>query len=322
MLQQIFAPIKSEINRFNHSFGEIIHHEHFAIDEILLIISRYKGKQLRPAMVFLSAAIAGKITPLTNTTALVFELLHYSSLIHDDVIDNGQKRHNHPTLNATMGSKTAVLAGDFLLSKCMMLIAQSQNILLLEKISQTAQIMTTGELLQLVEPADTLISEENYLQIVDCKTASLISACFEMGVLSSQTDTKASKQWGEFGRELGIIFQLKDDLLDYLSGDFSQKDAHKDIHEHKFTLPVIAAIRQAPSNEQKPFFDLYKSHQGMSDEIQYLIEKVISYGGIAYTEKMIEAKFENCIAFVKAQKDSMYKDALQALVQFSRERKF
>ena len=322
MLQQIFAPIQSEINEFNHSLDEIIHHNDSVMDELLSGILLCKGKQLRPAMIFLSAAITGNINVLTYTTALVFELLHYSSLIHDDVIDDGQKRHNQPTLNAIRGSKTAVLTGDYLLSKCMALIAQSQNIPLLEKASLTAQAMTTGELLQLIESNTHIPSEGQYLHLVECKTALLISACFEMGATSSQENTNTSKQWGDFGRELGVVFQLKDDLLDYQHDGFSQKDAYKDIYEHKMTLPVIAALQQAPTQEQKALYNLYKNHQEKQEEIALLIEKIAQYGGISYTEKMIAEKSAICTAFVHTQKDSVYKDALLTLIQFIKERKF
>lgn len=322
MLQQIFTPIEQEISTLNHSLEDIICHSDSAIDEILLNISFYKGKQLRPAMIFLSAAIVGNINPLTYTTALVFELLHYSSLIHDDVVDNGQKRHNQPTLHAARGSKTAVLTGDYLLSKCMTLIAKSQNIFLLEKTAQVAQAMTTGELLQLVESKDGLISEEQYLRIVNSKTASLISACFEMGVASTQNDTEINAQWKNFGKELGIMFQLKDDLLDFQSDELSQKDVYKDIKEHKITLPTLIALRQAPCSEQKSLLDLYLHHQGKPEKIALLIQKITQYGGIAYTENLIKEKFVVCEDFVKAQKDSPYRDALFALVQFIKKRKF
>ena len=323
MLQQIFAPIQSEVDTFNHSLDEITYHEDSVIEELLSGISLYKGKQLRPAMVFLSAAITGNITPLTYTAALVFELLHYSSLIHDDVIDDGQKRHNQPTLNAVRGSKTAVLTGDYLLSKCIVLIAQSKNIPLLEKASKVAQTMAFGELLQLrIVPSGYFPSEEQYLQIVNCKTASLISACFEMGATSSQANINIGKQWGNFGRELGIIFQLKDDLLDYQQDGFSQKDAHKDIYEHKMTFPILAALQQTSSQEKLALLYLYKNHQGKQEEIELLIEKITQYGGISYTEKVIAEKFAICATFVHAQKDSIYKDALLALIQFIKERRF
>ena len=323
MLQQIFTPIESEINKFNHSFDEIICHENSVINELLSVTSQYKGKQLRPAMVFLSAAIAGNITPLTNITALVFELLHYASLIHDDVVDDGQMRHNQPTLNATKGSKAAVLTGDYLLSKCMALIARSRNIPLLDKASFVAQTMTMGELIQLhIAPKGDYPSEERYLQIVNCKTAALISACFEMGVTSSLYNKDVRKQWEDFGNELGIVFQLKDDLLDYRQNGSSQKDAYKDIHEHKMTLPVIAALQQAPSQEKLALLHLYRNHQGSPEEIESLIEKVIEYGGISYTQKVIAEKSARCMDFVHAQKDSVYKDALLALIQFIVDREF
>lgn len=322
MLQQIFEPIEQEINSFNHSLDKIIHHDDFVIDELLLDISLYKGKQLRPAMIFLSAAIAGTVNPLTFTTALVFELLHYSSLIHDDIIDNGQKRHNQPTLHAKRGAKIAVLTGDYLLSKCMDLIAQTQHIPLLEKTSLVAQNMTTGELLQLVEPEKDILTEEQYLRIIDCKTASLISACFEMGVASVQADENIRKQWSDFGRELGIVFQLKDDLLDFQHTDSSQKDVCKDIKEHKITLPVIVALRQTPADEQKTLLDVYKHHQGTFKEIELLIQKITQYGGISYTENLIEEKSKTCEAFANAQKDSVYKESLLALIHFIKKRNF
>ncbi|MDR0368842.1 MAG: polyprenyl synthetase family protein [Bacteroidales bacterium] len=322
MLQQIFAPIEQEINSFNRSLDKIIHHNDIAVDELLSDISLYKGKQLRPAMVFLSAATVGNINRLTYTTALAFELLHYSSLIHDDVVDNGQKRHNQPTINAARGVKTAVLTGDYLLSKCMTLVAQTQNMPLLEKLSQVAQAMTTGELLQLVEPDNRIISQEQYLRIIDCKTASLIAACFEMGVVSVQENKYPAQQWNSFGRDVGMIFQLKDDLLDYQPDNLSQKDVCKDIYEHKITLPLIVALQQLPADEQLSLFHLYKTHQGKYEEIKSLIEKITQHGGISYTENMIAEKSERCIAFVQAQKDSVYKEALLALIRFIKERTF
>jgi len=273
-------------------------------------------------MVFLSAGIAGEINSLTQMTAFGLELLHYSSLLHDDVVDNGYKRHNQPTLNAVWDNKIAVLAGDYLLSEGMNIVAEANHQKLLSKMLAITKIMAYGELLQLNRSNDISTSQQEYMEIIYCKTASLISACFEMGTASCISDEKVIRQWKKFGEEVGIIFQLKDDLLDYQSDDISPKDAHKDIKEHKITLPFILALQQTPAAERQQLLDLYKNHSGNNSEIQKIIHIVTERGGINLTENLMDEKTNHCLDFVNKQENSDYKQSLSLLIQFIRNRKF
>ena len=321
-LQQIFAPIQKKMDELKDFCKTILHHTNPTVDAILSGINLSEGKKLRPAMVFLSAGMAGEINQITQITAFGLELLHYSSLLHDDVVDNGYKRHNQPTLNAVWNNKIAVLAGDYLLSEGMGIIAKGNHHKLLSKLISITKTMTYGELLQLNKSDNILISEQEYMEIIYCKTASLISACFEMGTASCTSDKKIISQLKKFGEEVGIIFQLKDDLLDYQSDNSSQKDAHKDIKEHKITLPFIVALQQTPESERQQLLDLYNNHSGNSSDIQTIIRLVIERGGINYTENLMNKKTNQCLDFVNQQQDSDYKQSLSLLIQFIRDRKF
>jgi len=319
---KIFTPIKKEIDALNEYCKTVLRRDNPSVNSVLSGINLFDGKKLRPAMVFLSAGIAGKINHLTQITAFGLELLHYASLLHDDVIDNGFKRHNQPTLNALWNNKIAVLAGDYLLSECMNIIAKENHQKLILKLLTIVKTMVYGELLQLSKSNNTLISEHEYLEIIQYKTASLISACFEMGVASCVSDEQIINQWKKFGEEVGIIFQLKDDLLDYQTNDTAQKDEHKDIQEHKITLPFIIALQRTSESGRQPLLDLYKNHTEKPSEIQTIIRTVIECGGINYTESLIKEKTSQCLDFVNQQKDSNYKQSLLLLVQFIQNRNF
>ena len=322
-LQQIFTPIQKEIESLNEYYKSILCDNDPYIHSVLSGINLFEGKKLRPAMVFLSAGMAGNINHLTQITAFGLEMVHYASLLHDDVIDNGSKRHNQPTMNALWNNKIAVLAGDYLLSECMNIIARENHTKLLSKLISITNTMTYGELLQLNQSDNALIEdEEEYMKIIRCKTASLISACFEMGVASCVSDEKIIHSWKTFGEEVGIIFQLKDDLLDYQSNDVSQKDAYKDIKEHKITLPFIFALRLVPYAEQQKLLHFYKNHDGNTSDIQTIVRIVTECGGTYYTESLIEEKTMQCLDFVHQQKDSDYKQSLLQLIQFLKDRKF
>jgi octaprenyl-diphosphate synthase len=321
-LQQIFTPIREEIASLSGYCEPILCHSDADIRPILSGINLFEGKKLRPAMVLLSAGIAGSINELTKITAFGLEMVHYASLLHDDVIDNGCKRHNLPTLNALWNNKIAVLAGDYLLSECMNVIAQANHTKLLSKLITIINTMTYGELLQLSKSNNTAVGEDEYMEIIRCKTASLISACFEMGVASCTSDEKIINLWKIFGENVGIIFQLKDDLLDYQSVETSPKDAHKDIKEHKMTLPFIIALQRCSEIQRRKLLDLYKNHRGDMSDIQTIIHAASEYGGINYTESLIDEKTNQCLDFVHRQKDSDYKQSLSLLVEFIKDRKF
>ena len=319
-LQKIFNPIQSEIAELNASFVRKLQHDSSLIDNILSYISSHKGKQLRPAMVFLSAAVNGKINRQTHTAALVLELLHASSLIHDDIVDNGLKRHNKPTVNALWNNKVAVLLGDYLLSECMHLIAQADNQRLLQTVAQTAQAMVSGELLQLAYLQESILSKEQYMEIAQQKTALLIAACCEMGAVSADAEEEIVRQWKNFGKEVGIIFQIKDDLFDYQKNDGFGKDCCKDIHEHKISLPLIFALEQKSPVDREKWFQRYKNHNQTEEEVQAIIDMVVESKGIALTELFLEEKTQQALQFIDKQPDSVYKQSLIALIRYVKDR--
>ena len=319
-LQTIFLPIEAEIAQLNAYYAQKLHHGNLPIDRVLSYVISHRGKQLRPAMVFLSAAVNGKINEQTQTAALVLELLHTSSLIHDDVVDNGQKRHNKPTLNALWNNKISVLLGDYLLAECMNLLAQSGNQRLLQTVVQISQEMISGELLQLAHLQENNLSKKQYIQVVQQKTASLIAACFEMGAVSAGAAEETVQQWKTFGKKVGIIFQIKDDLLDYKINSHSEKDACKDILEHKITLPFIFALEQKTETEREKWFQQYKNHGGTETEIQAIIRMVVENGGISATELFLEEKAQHAFQFIDKQKNSEYKQAIIGLVDYIKKR--
>jgi octaprenyl-diphosphate synthase len=193
---------------------------------------------------------------------------------------------------------------------------------LLLKLSDIAKTMVCGELLQLAKENSSSFSEKEYMKIIRYKTATLISACFEMGVTSCISDAKIINQWKIFGEELGIIFQLKDDLLDYQTSDSSSKDAYKDIREHKITLPFIIALQQTSDREKTQLLDFYMKHRGTTEEVQTIIDIVRERGGIDYVEALIDTGAKKCMNFVRQQRDSDYRQSLLLLVEFIRDRKF
>ena len=319
-LATIFDPIKSEMMELNAYFARKLHYDSLPIDNLFSHIFSHKGKQLRPAMVLLSAAINGEISRQTHTAALVLELLHASSLIHDDIVDNGQKRHDKPTVNALWNNKVAVLFGDYLLSECIQLIAQSGNQHLLRTVVQTAQAMVSGELLQLAYLQENILPKEQYMNVIQHKTASLIAACFEMGAVSAGAEEEKVQQWKNFGQEVGIIFQIKDDLFDYQKNANFGKDCYKDIYEHKISLPFIFALEQKSVSEQEKWFQLYKNHSGSIEEIQTIIDMVVENEGIALTEQFLDTKFQQIQQFLDEQPDSPYRQSLTALIRYVKDR--
>jgi octaprenyl-diphosphate synthase len=280
------------------------------------------GKKLRAALVFLCAGISGEISQRTEIAAFAFELLHYASLIHDDVLDDGQKRHNHPTINATYGNKAAILTGDYLLAECMFWVAQENYPELLISIASVAKAMLNGELMQLGKKSSPIFSEKKYMKMIQYKTAALIGACCEIGISSGISDLETISHWKRLGEDIGIIFQLRDDLLDYMPCSSSQKDPYKDIKNHRTTLPFIYAYRQTPDSEKQDLLHLYRYNSGSPEEIQRIIRIVKKRGGIKYTNKKIEQIAEKCINFIVEQERSIYRKSLLMLVQFICEREY
>ena len=254
------------------------------LDTITNYIIKRKGKQMRPMFVFLSAGTCGNINESTYRAASLIELLHTATLVHDDVVDDSNERRGFFSLNALWKNKIAVLVGDYLLSKGLLLSLNNDDFQLLKIVSNAVKEMSEGELLQIEKARRLDISEEVYFNIITQKTASLIASCCESGASSVNAKPEVQQKMKKFGELTGIAFQLKDDLFDYAGGDIG-KPTGIDIREKKLTLPIIYTLKQLSYFERRKMIYTIKNENNNPDKVAKVVQKVYETGGIEYAEK-------------------------------------
>lgn len=288
IVEEIKRPINAEMKLFEQKFYESMQSNVPLLDKVTRFIVTTKGKQMRPMFVFLCAKLTGDVNEKSFRGASMIELIHTATLVHDDVVDESFKRRNFFSINALWKNKIAVLVGDYLLSKAVLLSTDHQDYDLLAVISRTIREMAEGELLQLEKARKLDITEDVYYEIIRQKTATLIAACCEIGVLSTSKDTALSKKMMEFGTYTGMAFQIKDDLFDYLTSNIIGKPVGIDIKEQKMTLPLIHALRTANPEDRKYYFSTIKRYNNDQKRVKELINFVKKSGGLDYAiEKMI-----------------------------------
>ncbi len=312
----LFQPIQTEMEAMNNRYREILSCKDEKIGRYVDYVLEKLGKQIRPAIVFLSAAICGKITENTYQTALALEMLHASSLIHDDVVDEGTIRRNAPSVNAAFGNQKAVLIGDYLLSKCINMVVNAKDEKLLKTISDLAQAMTEGELLQLSNKEVNQLSKEVYLKMIERKTALLFAACFQLGARSAQISESEMEKWQQIGLEFGLFFQICDDLSDFDSKVKTLKDSHKDIIEHKITLPLILALQNCNQIEKESLLNLYINHHDTGKEIAAIVKKVKEKGGTDATLQYIKEKKTEIDKFLNSFPTTQYQRCFLQLTDY------
>ena len=252
------------------------------LDKVTRFIVTTKGKQMRPMFVFLCAKLVGEVNEKTFRGASMIELIHTATLVHDDVVDESFKRRNFFSINALWKNKIAVLVGDYLLSKAGLLSTDHKDFDLLAVMSRTIREMAEGELLQLEKARKLDITEEVYYEIIRQKTATLIAACCEIGVVSNNVDETMAKKMMEFGTLTGMAFQIKDDLFDYLTSNIIGKPVGIDIKEQKMTLPLIHTLKTANETDRKHYFNTIKRYNNDTKRVKELIAFVKSSGGLDY----------------------------------------
>ncbi|MCB8995072.1 MAG: polyprenyl synthetase family protein [Bacteroidales bacterium] len=320
-LNQIREPIKLELKEFEKHFRKSLKSSVPLFDTITNYILRKKGKQMRPTFVLLSARMFGEIGPSSYTAASLIELLHTASLVHDDVVDESYERRGFFSINALWKSKVAVLVGDFLLAKGLLLSVENREYELLEITSEAVKEMSEGELLQIQKSWKLNIEMDDYFEIIRKKTAALIAACTACGAKSAGASDTEVQLMKEFGELTGIAFQIKDDLFDYERNGKIGKPTANDIKEKKMTLPLIYALDVCPSGEKKKMLSIIKHHNRNADKVDEVIDFVKNYGGLDFAEKkMIEYK-EKALAKINSFPDSESKTALIQLLNFSISRK-
>ena len=289
------------------------------LDTIMTYIVRRKGKQMRPMFVFLSAGTSGQISEATYRGASLIELLHTATLVHDDVVDDASYRRGFFSINALWKNKIAVLVGDFLLSRGLLLSVDHGDFQLLKIVSQAVKEMSEGELLQMEKARKLDITEEIYYEIIRQKTASLISACCKVGAASVNAEEEMIEHMGDFGYNIGMAFQIKDDLFDYGDAEIG-KPLGIDIKEKKLTLPLIYALKNASKGDKKSVMKIIKHENEKPRKVNEVIQFVKDSGGIDYAQEVMHDFYSRAIATLQKFPDTVYRKSLADLVQYTIDR--
>lgn len=319
-LAKIKAPIQEEMDTFETHFRDSMKSQVALLDKITHYIIKRKGKQMRPMFVFLSAKLFGETTDKSYTAASLIELLHTATLVHDDVVDESYQRRGFFSINALWKNKIAVLVGDYLLSKGLLLSVDNNGFDLLRIVSDSVRKMSEGELLQIEKARRLDIEEPVYFDIITKKTATLIASCCATGAASVGQSKEVVDRMHEFGELTGIAFQIKDDLFDYGSFKDIGKPVGIDIKEKKMTLPLIYALNNTNKTERRRIIQIIKNHSENSEKVQEVIKFVLGSGGIEYaTKKMIDYR-DKAIQILHTFPDNSARQSLEELVMYTTER--
>ena len=321
-VEEIKRPINDEMKLFEQKFYESMQSKVPLLDKVTRFIVTTKGKQMRPMFVFLCAKLVGNVTEKTYRGASMIELIHTATLVHDDVVDESFKRRNFFSINALWKNKIAVLVGDYLLSKSVLLSTDHKDYDLLGVISRTIREMSEGELLQLEKARKLDITEDVYYEIIRQKTATLIAACCEIGVLSNNADEALAKKMMDFGTFTGMAFQIKDDLFDYLSSNVIGKPVGIDIKEQKMTLPLIHTLKTANEKNRKYYFDTIKRYNNNPKRVKELIEFVKNSGGLEYAITVMKDFQQKAKDILNEFPESEARKSLHIMLDYVIERKF
>ena len=320
-VEEIKKPVIDEMALFEDKFKEAMKSDVSLLDKITHYIIKRKGKQLRPVFVFLSAKMFGDIQDETYTAASLIELLHTATLVHDDVVDDAMERRGFLSINALWKNKIAVLVGDYLLSQGLLLTTENDQIQLLKLVAKAVKAMSEGELLQMDKARRMDINEEVYYKIIKQKTASLVAACCATGVCSVTNDQMMINKMEVIGTNVGMAFQIKDDIFDYGSSKEIGKPTGIDIKERKMTLPLIYTLNNVDKSDKKMIINVIKKEYQDPVQVKKVIQMVINNGGIAYAEKQMHYFKGKALEGLENIPDSPAKDSFIGLIHYSINRK-
>jgi octaprenyl-diphosphate synthase len=318
-VEDIMAPIQSELVAFESYFKDSMKSDVALLDKVTQYIVKRKGKQMRPMFVFLTAKMLGEINQVTYDATTLVELLHTATLVHDDVVDDANERRGFFSVNALWKNKIAVLVGDYMLSRILLLSIEKENLELLKVVARAVREMSEGELLQIEKARDLNIDEEIYFEVIRKKTASLISTCCEAGAISVHANDHKEKM-RKFGELIGLAFQIKDDIFDYGSGEHIGKPTGIDIREQKMTLPLIYVMNHSSPEIRKELMYIMKNEYDVSAKIKRVIQIVIEYGGIQYATQKMQSIAHEALEILVDFPDNDAKNALIGLVHYTMNR--
>ena len=320
IVKQIKAPVANEMKLFEEKFKASMKSSVPLLDRITHYIVKRKGKQMRPLFVFLSAKVCGGVTDSTYNAASLIELLHTATLVHDDVVDDANLRRGVFSINALWKNKIAVLVGDFLLSKGLLLSVDNGEFEMLKLVSEAVKEMSEGELLQIEKARKLDITEDVYYDVIRQKTASLIAACCATGARSAGVDELTVSKMKKFGENVGMAFQIKDDIFDYGTGDDIGKPTGIDIKERKMTLPLIYTMNVVDRKVKRRIKNIIKNHNEDLEQVGFVVGQVISNGGLEFAHDRMMEYTNKAIDILNDFNDSDAKTALIDLVRYTTER--
>lgn len=316
-LKEISAPIEMHLQNFDKHFDAMLKSNVALLNLILKYLTRKKGKQMRPMLVFLTAEICGDMNERAYTGASMIELLHTATLIHDDVVDEADERRGIATINASWNNKIAVLIGDFLLAKGLIASIDKSEFEFLQASSNAIKLMSEGELLQIQKSRETDLSEETYFQIIRGKTASLLASCCEIGAIAASAGENERQVMRQFGENLGIAFQIRDDIFDFVgTSSIVGKAVGNDLKEKKITLPLIYALSVTDDKTAKSIVKKVKKGKMTKAEIKETIQFVVDKGGIDAAQAKAESYIHSAIDSLNIFADSVAKTSLINFAEF------
>ena len=321
IVSKIKYPIKDEMKLFEKKFKQSLQSKVPLLDRIMHYIIKRKGKQMRPMFVFLTAQLFGEVNDKSYRAASLIELLHTATLVHDDVVDEANLRRGFFSVNALWKNKIAVLVGDFLLSKGLLLSVENEDYDLLKIVSSAVKDMSEGELLQIEKARKLDIEESVYFDIIRKKTAVLISSCCACGASSMNQNKEIIKKLYLFGEKVGIAFQIKDDLFDYTQSSFIGKPTGIDIREQKMTLPLIYTLNNVDKKTKNRIINTVKNHHKNDKKVADLIVLVKDTGGLKYASEIMKNYQKEALTILSEFPDSDAKNSLELLVDYVINRK-
>jgi octaprenyl-diphosphate synthase len=315
-LDTFHKALKVELEQFQQEYRDILRSDVFLVDQVVNYLVQHRGKLIRPLLTFMSAKLFGGVTPGTIKAAIVTELLHVATLVHDDVVDEAPMRRGFPTINNVWRNKVSVLVGDYILSKSLTGMLDLRDLVVFDVLSTTAKRMSRGELLQVAKARKLDITEAIYLDMVADKTAALFSACCELGAITVDRGGGDRRIMREFGERLGVAFQIKDDVLDFVGKEkVLGKQVGKDMREQKITLPLIHAFAEADNSEAKQVLRCIK--KGISRrEVRRIVDFVVRHGGIEYAEGLAKQYADSALQLLDHFPLSESRDMLADFTRF------
>ena len=316
-IKKIQSPIKDELAKFEPFFRKSVKSNISLLDIVTNYIIKRKGKQMRPMFVFLTAKMLGDITESTHRASALIELMHTATLIHDDVVDDSHMRRGVFSINALWKNKIAVLVGDFLLSKGMLIALENEEYDLLKIVSKAVRDMSEGELLQIEKARKLDIDEDVYFNIIRKKTAVLIASCLATGGKSVGAEPEQVEKLWKIGELAGIAFQIKDDLFDYQKTNLTGKPSGNDIKERKLTLPLIYALNKSSKSKQKHILSLLKKKNKPDKIISEITNFAKENKGLEYTEKMMIQYKDDALKLLNEFPENEARESLIELINYS-----